>query len=63
MYDIFLSAALALTPVSADPAHTVFMPNMVLAHDGAVDTESCHPGRERGRMHCHPPAEVSELSE
>lgn len=61
MTDLFLSTFLALAPMEATPAQAYFMPNTVLAHDGEVNAENCHPGRQRGRVHCHPVDLITEL--
>lgn len=63
MRDLFLSALLAIAPADAAPAEAYFMPNMILAHDGEMNAENCHPGRTRGRIHCHDPEEITELVE
>ena len=61
MRDLILGAFLALSPAEMTPAEVFFAPNAVLAHDGEVDADNCHPGRQRGRMHCHPVDQITTL--
>ena len=60
---IFGVTLIALPQIGLAMDFTATHPVAEVAHDGDVDAENCHPGRQRGRMHCHPGEQVSSLNE